>query len=135
MIWPVTIHYGDGSTVECADRAAWDAAPAWHVIGVSWPDEDVNTDFAYGRSFYFIAPWKYNRPVSGDAGGLYDFLRETTGRTDRSVDAITPDELISLGVKFGRTISTQDYNEIIRPIVKRYKMTTRAWNLPERNLV
>lgn len=133
MIWPVTIHYGDKSEVVCHTKEEWQTAPAWNVIGVSWPDEDVNTDFTYGRSFYFIAPWKYNRPVSGDAGGLYDYLRHFDEH--RAIAQIPPDLLIDYGVKFGRTISTQDYNEIIKPIVKRYKMTTRAWNLPERNLV
>lgn len=100
--------YYDAGTV----HDDWDTSPAWGVQFVAWPDPIVGTDFCYGRSYFFRAPWLDGEPVSADLGGLYDFLR-TTPLADIALRNIKPSDLIAVGVKFGRTISHRDFHDLL----------------------
>lgn len=135
--YPITLYYDNGSVAIIYDAEGWRESPGTGIVAASWPDDDCTIDYTYGRSYYFIAPdgWEYaGRPVSGDAGGLLDYLH-TLGISSRSPDSFTIPELHSLGIKLGRMVTTKTYATIIKPILRSTKVTTRPINLPERNLV
>lgn len=135
--WPVTVHYDDGSKILVRNEAGWRESPPTGVVAVSWPCQVHNVDYCYGRSYYFIAPtgWEYaHRPVSGDAGGLLDYLH-TIG-IDRSPESLTVPELRSLGIKLGRMVSNSTYATIIKPLTRGLpRHTKQRIHEPERNLV
>ena len=117
MTYPLwVVHYTDGSSFSSFD-GFWADAPARGVVGVVGPNRDVGVELMTGMDFYLWWPGAEG-PWSVDKAGLWDFLYEV-----RSPLAGLPlgnehfDQLVELGVKFGRSMDTRAFHERVRAIL------------------
>ena len=108
MTW--TLYYADRTTY----TGTWSDAPAWGVVGLGLADETVGGFFDSG-DFYIMAPWQ-DVPFSVDAWGLMDYLLATGRMTpDQKLTDLTPNELEAAGVKFGRSLTNDEWRKQVVP--------------------
>lgn len=107
------IFYHDRTTFSSND-GSWADAPAWGVMGVAFVDEVVGYSRDSG-DFYILPPWSKDQPWACDHWGLMDYLLQ--------IQALDPSErltsksaeyLEAAGVKFGRSVRSDEWQEIIR---------------------
>ena len=107
------LFYQDRTTFSSED-GPWDYAPYLGVMGLAYVDDWVG----YSRrvnDFYIIAPWMKGEPMAVDHWGLMDALigQGRMLRTQRLIE-YSIQRLGEWGVKFGRSIRDDEWNEVKR---------------------
>lgn len=110
------IHYADGHTFSSIE-GDWLDAPARGVIAVAATEPDVGVEVMSGTDYYLWWP-EAEGPWSVDRAGLWDFLYEVgSDLAGARLDNEHFDELVSLGVKFGRSMDTRAFKARLNEIV------------------
>ena len=110
------IYYTDGSSFSSED-GSWADAPARGVVGVVGPNRDVGVELMTGTDFYLWWPGAAG-PWSVDKAGLWDFLYEVgSPLAGRPLDNQHFDQLVELGVKFGRSMDTRAFQNRVEAIL------------------
>lgn len=118
MTYPIwVVHYTDGSSFSSFD-GTWADAPPRGVVGVVGPNRDVGVELMTGTDFYLWWPGA-GGPWSVDKAGLWDFLYEV-GSPLAGLPLANEhfDQLVELGVKFGRSMDTRAFQSRVRSILK-----------------
>jgi len=107
------VYYGDGSTISSNDSEAEDI-PSRNVICIVNKHEDVGRQIVTRHDyFWFDGFW-----TGGDIFGLFDYLLCPGWRK----------------VLFGRTIKTDQYDQIVKRALKDPDFPVKSANLPGENL-
>lgn len=110
------IYYADGSTFSAAD-GDWQDAPARGIIAVNVLSDEVGREVQLGKDYYVWWP-DASYPWSVDKTGLWDFLYEVKSPlAGKPLGNEHFDDLIQLGVKYGRSMDTPDYKEYMHEVL------------------
>lgn len=105
------LYYHDQTTFSSED-GDWLDAPAWGVLGLTYEDDLVGWS-RDSNDFYINPPWGH--PWGVDHWGLMDYLLQIQALDiDERLTSKTPESLEMAGVKFGRSIPNNQWQEAMR---------------------
>ena len=105
MSWK--IYYEDQSTFSNGD-GPWADAPPWGVMAVAILNDWVG--YSLGTDDFYI---KDTEPRACNVWGLMDYLLEKgVLASDQRLSDLTADVLTAAGVKFGRSVANDEWQEI-----------------------
>ncbi|MGK2965506.1 MAG: hypothetical protein ACSLFM_07855 [Tepidiformaceae bacterium] len=114
------IYYGDGTTVEGTTRAEWTAAPSANVqVVVARDPLPLDSPRNIGRVVFYGSPyyiWGVSSPIPTSADGvglLDDLLARGLIADTATVEKLSLRNLTAWGVKIGRTIAIQSFDDIL----------------------
>lgn len=115
------IYYGDGTTVEGTTKTEWNAAPSANVQVVVAKDplppdspRNIGRVVFYGSPYYI---WGVSSPIPTAADGvglLDDLLQRGLIADTATVEKLSLRNLTTWGVKIGRSISIQGFDDILK---------------------
>lgn len=108
-MWKLYYH---GQTTFSSNDGDWIDAPAWGVMGLAYVDDWVGWS-RRTNDFYILAPWMNGEPMAVDHWGLMDYmLRIHALDSDERLTSKPAESLEMAGVKFGRSIADDEWNEV-----------------------
>ena len=116
------------------DVDTWSKAPPRGVLALVVESEEVGREIDWGNDYYIWWPGA-EHPWSVDRAGLWDFLYEVgSSLAGRRIENENFDELIELGVKFGRSTSTRMFRRRLERISVDPEFPPKSGNTPREQL-